>query len=44
MARPRKLYYRLKPEVKKRLLDNDVRYKISVDSIVKDLKSVNFYY
>ena len=43
MARPRKLYYRLKPEVKKRLLDNDVRYKISVDSIVKDLKSVNFY-
>ena len=43
MARPRKLYYRLKPKVKERLLNNNVRYKISVDSIVEDLKSVNFY-
>ena len=37
------LYTKLKPKVKRRLLDNNVRYKISVDSVVKDLKSVNFY-
>jgi len=38
-----KLYTRLKPEVKERLFKNNEKYKISVDSIVKDLKSVNFY-
>ena len=37
------LYTKLKPKVKRKLLDNNVRYKISVDSVVKDLKSVNFY-
>tara|TARA_R100001244_G_scaffold43541_1_gene39108 strand:- start:308 stop:547 length:240 start_codon:yes stop_codon:yes gene_type:complete len=37
------LYTRLKPKVKERLFSNRVKYKISVDSIVKDLKSVNFY-
>ena len=37
------LYTRLKPKVKIRLLNNNEKYKISVDSIVKDLKSVNFY-
>jgi len=37
------LYTRLKPKVKERLFKNNEKYKISVDSIVKDLKSVNFY-
>ena len=37
------LYQRLKPKVKDRLFSNKEKYKISVDSIVKDLKSVEFY-
>ena len=37
------LYQRLKPKVKDRLLSNRVKYKISVDSIVKGLKSNVFY-
>ena len=37
------LYQRLKPKVKDRLLSNRDKYKISVDSIVKGLKSNVFY-
>jgi hypothetical protein len=37
------LYQRLKPKVKERLFSNKEEYKISVDSIVEDLKSVDFY-
>ena len=38
-----KLYNRLKPEVKQRLLTSNYKYKVSVAAIIEDLKSVNFY-
>ena len=43
MARPRKLYYRLKPEMKHNLEQQRAKYKYSVDEILDTLATKKFY-